>query len=126
MENKDLARFFSKYWIDRGPNDVQLIDNAPAELRQFVNQLSLQTDRAMIKSAFASLAGEGRPNTPETVEILNWLVAYPHAMRHTDLLLAAKRPPKTFDDLMAKVYRAEQFATIDLVSAFLTEELEKG
>ncbi len=117
MTLRELAAHYLRYYASPG----EVAPNAPEELRRFVRAQSASRDRNSIHNAFANLAGQGQAAPVDTAAV--WLATRPDAWVHCDEVLASKKPPKTWTELLERAYASAQSEIVDSTRKFLKDRL---
>jgi len=116
MTPRDIAKHYLKFWAGRGV----LSDNAPAELRKWVYSVSDNLGHTAAHDAMSSLAGNTSQGVPPTLSDLSrWYADHPHFLPDIDAVLASKKPPKTYGELLERAYSTTVSTINGIVREFL-------
>jgi hypothetical protein len=117
MTVREYASYLLAYW----PDPAALVDNAPPALRALLG--AIKADRARLHTAVALLAGSGEKVLPGTLTMAQWLVARPTTIAACDEILASKKPPKSWAELIERSYKVAHQETTDQVRAWIKQQI---
>jgi hypothetical protein len=118
MNARELALHYLRYYSAPG----QLAANAPEDWARFVRGLPDSYDRGSVHNALAGLAG--RPQVAPVDPAVVWISTRPDAWKCCDEILASKKPPKTWDELITRAYNSAHQDIINAVRKFLKDRIE--
>lgn len=118
MTPRDVAKHYLKFWSGRGI----LSDNAPDELRKWVHSVSSVVDWGTAHDSLAVLAGKTAQGVaPTPSDLARWYADRPHFLGDIDAVLASKKPPKTYAELLERSYSTTQSTINGIVREFLKQ-----
>ena len=118
MTPRDIAKHYLKFWSGRGV----LSDNAPDELRTWVIAVAPRLDRTTVHDAMSSLAGHTSQGvSPTPSDLARWYADRPKFLGDIDAILASKKPPKTYGELLERAYSTTQSTINGIVRDFLKQ-----
>lgn len=117
MTPRDVAKHYLKFWSGRGV----LSDNAPDELRKWVISVATTLDRSTAHDALSILGGAGSGVKPTPSDLAHWYAERPHFLPDIDAILASKKPPKTYAELLERAYSTTQSTINGIVREFLKQ-----
>lgn len=111
MNVRDFSRYLLNYWGAA---------NAPEPL--FRMQRVLRMPAAQVRHALLQLAGTPDPDITELGQMAECL-ATDLGRETCDEILASKKPPKTWAELVERNYKAQQQLATDRVRSWIKQEL---
>jgi hypothetical protein len=111
----EYARYLLQYIV---------ADNAPPALRT-LRQLTKGSDLRLALTALAANATD-RAELPPLEEMAQWLAARPTAYPFCDEILATKKPPRTWAELVERSYKTAHQDVVDRVRNWIKQELARA
>jgi hypothetical protein len=120
-----IAKYFLRWITKIAPGAFTIADNCPAPLRTFLTGLPSPRHKQMACVVLEKIANRTAYEEQDRDTLLNWMLAYPELDRRADAILSQKTAPKTFVELLDKVYRSEIREVNQLVTEFLKAQIEE-
>lgn len=121
---KELAAHYLRRWVVNLDHSMKLADNAPGELRVLVREMAPEYSPSEVFAALEQLATGKPTRVPALPGLLTWLSVGYDAVTYCQDAFANKRtPPKSFEDLLERAYKASQNNAVSRVHAFLNTQL---
>jgi hypothetical protein len=121
MTVRDLAKTYARYWV----SPTEYAANGPAEYRLWLRNLPphMSTEDAF-QSTMILAGSETKPPMPGLRFLLTWTEAHwPRSTELADSILASKKPPKTYTELLERVYTTARADAVDATRAFIKQQL---
>jgi hypothetical protein len=114
---RELATHYLRYFSLPGEPAA----NAPEEIRTFMRTLPEGVDRYSAHNALLSIAGRPQLEHPAAAW---WLATHSARIRHCDDVLASRKPPKTYAELVERAYASAQVEIATTVRKFLKDRID--
>lgn len=123
MTQTQVAKHFLRWYSKAAPGLFTLADNCPPIWRQFIGGIRSPMHRQMVPVILTHLVNRTPYEQLDRDTLLNWILTYPELDRRADTILSQKTSPKSFAELLDKIYRSEIREISQLVTEFLKQQL---
>ena len=124
MTIKGLADHYLRHWIAHAGDSMRLADNAPPELRVLVREMAPNYTPSEVFRAIESLATSKPVRVPALPGLLAWLATAYDSVSFCQAAFTNKRtPPKSFDDMLERAFKASQNAAVTRCHDFLSKQI---